>query len=459
LKFKIKKLLLTSFLVFAGIFFAGLACAQSDVKSFNVNVNVFAEVSCNSNGICEPSLGENELNCFNDCGCNNNGTCESQRGEDASNCPGDCYAVPAGGYVSEFKLYIKNLKIENITFGSASFSWQTNKPAFCKIYLGRTSSYEKEIISETEFLTNHYFNFSNLLPSTVYHFNIVCQDSFGISAETGDKYFTTLYVIENVNNFTATPGENEIYLSWENPLTENFELTRIVKNENFYPTGIDDGQILYEGTGEFFEDKNVEVGKIYYYAAFVKGKNKSWSSGALAFSQNKKGEIPAEPVIPGVGILKLSDFDFYSDGIKIPVIDEKTVNPEANRQLIISIDYEKIPSAYKKIFIELDTLNNKFYYLFTPNRDKAVYSVSLVSPFLAGKYPIKINFLNEENKIISELNGELAVWFSQIEKPGSWIMIWLRNNITTVALLIILILLLILLFILEKRRRRNKKAK
>jgi hypothetical protein len=441
------------------LFIKPFGVSAQDSEQFNVFTTVVPEVSCNYNGICEPALGENEISCFNDCGCNNNGVCEPQRMEDESNCPNDCKTAPsgggAGGGIPETKFYIKNLEIGKITFDSAEISWQTNIDAVCSTYLGKTTQYETGIISETSFVKSHLSVLTDLFPSTAYHFNIVCNDVKSLTAQTADKYFATLSVISNVNNFSARAGEKEIFLNWENPDDINFQSVKLIKNENFYPAGINDGLVLYEGTAESFIDKNVKIGKLYYYAIFAKGKNGSFSSGALASAQIQPAEIPVTPVTPQIKKLKLSDFDFYSNGIKIPVIDEKTIEPEANRQLIISIDYGKVPDAYKKIFIELNAGDSKFYYLFASNRDKSVYSVSLVSPLLLKNYPFKINFLDENNKIISELNGELAVWSTQMEEPESWIFIFIRNNKITIFLLIILILLIILLFILEKRRRKK----
>ncbi len=469
MKFEIKNLLLISFCITLGLVIAHCVVAESASKQFNVYMQVLSESVCNSNGICEPDLGEDSTNCFNDCGCNHNLVCESQRLETAANCPSDCAAGGGGGggTVPEFGLYIKNLKIDKITFGSAELSWQTSKPAQCTLYLGKTTEYEKETITETKFLADHVLEITNLYPSTAYHFNLVCKDAYSEKDQTGDRFFATLYIIGNVNNFTATARETDILLSWENPEDTNFDSVRIVKNENFYPADINDGTVIYKGASQTFTDGNVRIGKVYYYAAFAHGKNGSWSSGALAFAQIQPPVTPVAPVTPVTPItpvfpqekyLKLSDFDFYSNGVKLPVINEKMVEPQANRELIVSINYEKIPANYKKLFFELNANQNKYLYLFTPNEEKTVYGVRLVSPLQEQGYPFRIVFLDEENKFVSELQGELSVWLVQTKTPLLWIWLWLKENIVMVFLIIILILLLILFLILEKRREKKEKA-
>ena len=74
---------------------------------------------------------------------------------------------------------------------SVEISWQTNISASCVTSVGKTSEYEKEINSETAEFVGHLTDLIGLNPSTDYHFNIVCKSSNNLTAQTGDKYFTT----------------------------------------------------------------------------------------------------------------------------------------------------------------------------------------------------------------------------------------------------------------------------
>ncbi len=58
-----------------------------------------------------------------------------------------------------------------------------------------------------------------------------------------------------------------IKLEWAN----RFEIeifTYIIRKEGSYPSDIHDGVLIYNGTGNFTIDKNLEPGKIYYYKAW-----------------------------------------------------------------------------------------------------------------------------------------------------------------------------------------------
>ena len=471
------KISLTAFLlVFAFLFSPLGVIAQSNSGQAIPTVNVTGE--CNNNGICEIDLGETVDGCPGECGCNNNNLCEEDRGENRANCPNDC--VGGTTVPEEFELYIKNLKISKITFNSAEITWQTNRPAACNTYFGKTTEYEKQIITETGLSSSHLANLTDLSFSTAYHFYIICKEANNKTAQTDDKYFTTLSVIVNVSNFIATPGENKIDLSWKNPTDPNFQSVRIVRNENFYPANISDGIILYEGDSQSFTDKNIEILKGYYYAIFAKGKDGSWSSGAVAYAVVKPMPSP-EPTPTPTPIpepeptpvptptpepapeqkLTLKDFEFYSDGAKLSLINDKTVEIGAEKTLTVSINYEKIIGTYKKLILEVVNGENKFSYLFAPNGEKAVYSTSFTVPSKAGKYPFTINIFNEKNELSLQLTGELSVFEKEKPAQQNIIIIWIVKyacciNIFLLILLIILLLLLLILLIKRKKEEENE---
>jgi hypothetical protein len=467
-----KILLISSLLVFTSFVICSNVVAQSDSGQATPTLQVTGE--CNNNGICEPELGETADLCPTECGCNNNDICESQRGEDRSNCLNDCPSA-GGGDPAEFNLYITNLEVNNITFDSAEISWETNRSAMCSAHVGTTTEYEKETILETEFSANHLIGLIDLSVFTSYHFNVVCKDSNEFIAQSGDKYFTTLSVIENVKNFTAVPGKNQIFLSWENPDNPDFDFVRLVKNENFYPLNINDGTILYEGNKEAFLDFDVKALQPYYYTIFAKGKTGSWSSGAVATAVIIPAPVippvtppvtpPVIPPVVPIEILKLSlkDFDFYSEGVKLPLIDEKTVNAETDKNLIISVAFEKIPAGYKLI-AELKIDKNTFSYIFSANKENTVYNTSMITPDIVKNYPLTIKFYNEENNFVYELNGELSIF----EKPKpagkdiySVCLIWFTvyTNIFLLIIFFLLLLVLFLLFLLGNKKEKEETEK
>lgn len=218
----------------------------------------FNDCGCNNNNVCESARGEDSDNCPNDCGpvtyftltytASDNGAITGtnpqtvRQGADGAqvtavansgyhftnwsdgstsaartdkNVQGNinltAYFSPfvGGNTLLLLKPFIKNLKISKITFNSAEISWQTNVPAFCTTNLGKTTEYEKEIISETESADNHFAELTGLDSSTIYHFNISCKTINKLTAGTGDKYFASISAPAPVPAPVAVGGGNK----------------------------------------------------------------------------------------------------------------------------------------------------------------------------------------------------------------------------------------------------------
>ena len=114
------------------------------------------------------------------------------------------------------------------------------------------------------------------------------------------------------------------------------------------------------------------------------------------------------------------------------------------KNLIISIDSEKLPKGLKTIITDS--------YIFESNKEKTIYDVMIVSQEEAGVYSLKFTLLSAENKKIQEVAGELEVT-KKIEIAQicySWFGAqWFVN----IILWLILIILIIILLLLIKWRR------
>jgi len=428
---------------------ANCAIAATD----SANINLLVTGACNNNSVCESALGENQSSCSADCGCNYNGSCEQDRSEDQSNCS-DC---SQGGThdTDDFSVYIRNINVVP-GFTDAEISWKTTRLAACNLYWGKTTDYSEEIFSETTYKTEHSVTLEYLAPSTIYHFKISCQDAFKLSDATADKYFKTLTLLDNVKNFTALGENKKIVLSWQNPSWEEFQKVLLLRSENFYPLGAAEGAIIYEGSDSFFIDTDLINNKQYYYTIFAIYEGNNMSSGASATAIPFDSEItgPVEPiditetpVTPTDKALYFLDFDFYSEGKKLEVKNQKTIELKNQKQLIISIDSNKLPKNTKTIFAELRVGNNSYLYIFKENDKKNIFNTALTSPDNAGSFPLSLVLLDKDNKKIQQLEGELKVSrdvFPIIKYFLTINFLWL--------LWIVLILLLIIWWLLKKRK-------
>ncbi|MFC1789719.1 hypothetical protein ACFLYY_01945 [Patescibacteria group bacterium] len=455
-----------TFIVIFGTIFLSVPMFNIFAVTGNTNVNLQIVDICDNDGACEP--GEDELGCPNDCGCNNNGICEAVRGENNSNCPLDCPALPPlppppGGYAVDSKPpVIYNLLISKITLNSTEISWETDEPAFCKFFWGQTEEYKKEIILEHSLFLKHKEELKNLFPGTNYYFKISCMDIYRNEAETKGQQFTTLFKPDivppsNVLNFTATPGDEKITLSWGNPPDVDFKGVKIIRSTDFYPQDPFDGMSVYNGTGESFIDTELNNGTRYYYTAFTYDKSGNYSSGAIVSGvPNKSGVIeppeefpPSEIITPEIEKITFEDFDFFQGEDKIFITDEK-INIKLEIPLTASIAYEKVPEVLKTIMVTLEDLDKKtFSFLLRINKEKTRYE-AMIYPPEAGEYPLSLTILDYKNQKLKQINGYLVIRGEKTSGSLSWY----KKTINWFYIFIALIIFATALYVLRKRNNK-----
>src|SRR6185503_19114928 len=84
-----------------------------------------------------------------------------------------------------------------------------------------------------------------------------------------------------VTNFTATPGDTQVSLSWINP-TGDFTGTMIRFSTTGYPGSPTGGTLLYQGAGTSTTHTGLTNGVTYYYSAFAYDEVPNYSGAATA---------------------------------------------------------------------------------------------------------------------------------------------------------------------------------
>jgi len=83
----------------------------------------------------------------------------------------------------------------------------------------------------------------------------------------------------DISNFTATPGDAKVSLSWVNPPDLDLKGVRIQRSQSSIPISPNEGETVFAGFSSNFEDKCVSNGKKYFYTAFTFDKVSNFSSG------------------------------------------------------------------------------------------------------------------------------------------------------------------------------------
>ncbi len=86
----------------------------------------------------------------------------------------------------------------------------------------------------------------------------------------------------NVSNFTATPGNALVTLSWINPPDADFQGVKIIRKALSCPATMNDGTLVYEGASTGLVDTPVANGTLYCYKAYSFDAIPNYSSGVEA---------------------------------------------------------------------------------------------------------------------------------------------------------------------------------
>jgi len=124
---------------------------------------------------------------------------------------GHAQAQNSVSHDAEISTYICNkpfeiiyVRLEDIRIDGAKVYWETDVPALCVLYYGPTSSYTFNR-TESSLANSHYFDLTQLEPSTIYHYKIYCTNAEGETVSTPDLTFSTSGPATPTTPATSTP--------------------------------------------------------------------------------------------------------------------------------------------------------------------------------------------------------------------------------------------------------------
>ena len=189
---------------------------------------------------------------------------------------------------------ITNVQVVDITDISARVVWTTDVVADSRVDFGLTNQYGS-FQTVAGLVTSHSVTLTALSSNTAYHFSVTSKNQVQLSASSPDATFTTTQDATppaNVMGFQAIGGNGVVHLTWGNPPDSDFAGVRIVRKTDSFPTGPNDGTLVYSGVGVSYDDTQVTNGTTYYYGAFAFDANSNFASGALSAAK-PEGVAPA----------------------------------------------------------------------------------------------------------------------------------------------------------------------
>ncbi len=88
-------------------------------------------------------------------------------------------------------LLISDVQATVLSATEVLVSWNTDRPADSAVDFGLTAEHEVGSVTDDELLTWHELTLTDLVPDTVYHFQVTSVDELGVSASSADATFDT----------------------------------------------------------------------------------------------------------------------------------------------------------------------------------------------------------------------------------------------------------------------------
>ena len=271
--------------------------------------------------------------------------------------------------------------------------------------------------------------------------------SGGVSETVSDSIIFDITAPTNVSALGAEPKNKKIKLSWINPKDSDFAGVKINRSQNNYILSPNEGEVIYNGSGTFFIDTDLENGVAYFYTVFSYDEAGNYSSGAIVFAVPQSSpdsktapEIPAVPGETAPGItpeitleippeivplipfppqppiipippfipeekIELSDFSFQikTDTGIIP-LEISTQKPQEiggikiikDAPLAISIPADKFKKEVRTVTASITNNISSSSYLLKLNEKTRNFETVIPTPLQKGKYNLILNVIYED---------------------------------------------------------------
>ena len=382
-------------------------------------------------------------------------------------------SVTGGGYIE----YFKNFTTQTGQT-SAVFTWTSSFPTISSISWGLTPDYEGGTAVINEFTQGHSVTISDLEQNRTYYFLVRSEDKSGFIRQLQGQ-FQTLPAPDvispyNVTNFRVVPEDKSIFLSWDNPDVGDFVGVRIVRSTIFYPADLLDGEVIFEGKADSFNDQEIKKDVTYYYTIFSFDNRFNYSSGSIGSAtvfSDKEGQSIVDPYeqITYIGTTdpRISAITFAD---LVILQDNKELNPDAEN--IVAIDSSKpttflvrpgvLPETLKTILVTMkhpDDPSAVFSFLLRANEKNtaSAYEATIGPLQTDGIYSMFAHIIDYKNQGVQRLEGALKAEASDqvdvtcIDCTKRSFFDYARYFIFLLTLLIIFIILLIFLWSRRKK--------
>ncbi len=332
---------------------------------------------------------------------------------------------------------------------AATFLVTTVRPARFEIRWGRSSSYELGYTVTDVYTSSYQTTLTDLEPGALYQYEVVGFTPFGAATVLERGQFSTVGPADflpptNVQGFSAVRNGSSVQLEWNIPGEGDVSSVRIVRSHLGFPAHLQDGVLVYQGTAESVQDKDVLLQySPVYYTAFVVDAAGNVSSGAVvrvyAVGEGVSDGVTIDPPIPG-GLDGVQEDVVASTslnvpfGTKMPLLEEIFLQQNKARvslsvqhiilttedPFLLSIPTSAISDNLKTIIASLSDPSDSrrtYSFMLRINKDHTAYEAMLPPVMLSGKSRLIIDIYEYNAQLVANYQKTIEFKPSELVTP------------------------------------------
>lgn len=317
----------------------------------------------------------------------------------------------------------------------ARLDFTVNLPVTYRIEYAIVDTNKGGIVQTETFRQQHTTVLTNLLPSSLYKYELFVTDRFGRETLVRQGTFVTKdrFIVAsppNVLSFTASALGNDVMLRWVLPSTIPPTPVRIVRNARFFPNDPFDGVVVYQGSSNTFVDSGaLKDFDRHYYTIFLYDATGRTSSGVVALAARTPLTVPAlvstsspageesdEASVPG-STLTLRDIEFIQHDT-LQTLDDSVVITRDNA-FVIRVAQRHIPRQTKTVLVTLWQLEDEssLAFLLQFNNESGYYEAVIPALTRSGIYDVRLDLFDGLHERFFYQTGIIAVEDQITEKP------------------------------------------
>ncbi len=367
----------------------------------------------------------------------------------------------------------------------ATVRWTTNSALRYMLRWGRTDTFTGGYVSNDVYRTTHITTITDLEPGTRYEYELIGYTPTGraVTLERGTfvtESDTVTRAVGNVERLSAVLSGAGVRLTFRIPETEPGAQVRVVRNHFGFPSDLNDGAVIYEGTAEsVFDPDAFARSSVGFYTVFVIAADGRISSGAVAIvyadtiardEGSEQGAVALATSTPDLGtsteitlpLLEGNDIIIQQTDLEYTFLDTE-IELSPYHRFVMVIPKEALPRHLKSIIVSVVDPSDqrvRYTFLLRLNSLGTAYEAAIEPIGVLGESRIQVEVYDYDQMVIGRYAKVIRFVPERIREqvvifPDAFIAVLRPFTVLVTSVFGVLILMVLLLYVWRRRTEDN----